>query len=62
VILDLHGKSLHGRVEAGSFWNSPTLHHTIELQPQVEMEMAGGVFLDYEAETASTLGRGRLLS
>src|SRR4029077_19030326 len=46
VILDLHREPLDRRVEARPLRPSPALHHAIELEPQVEVQVARGVLLD----------------
>jgi hypothetical protein len=50
VILDFHREPPHGRVDARPLWNGPALHDAAELQAEVEVEMAGGVLLDDEAQ------------
>ncbi len=40
-------KPLLSGVKAGTFGQRPTLQNTVQLQAQVVMKLAGGVFLDY---------------
>src|SRR5437868_4312705 len=62
VILDLHRESLHFWIEARTLWHCPALHHSIELEPQVEVKIPCCVFLDHEAQAACASARTRLLS
>src|SRR5712671_3818845 len=48
VIFDLHCQTLHRRIEAGALGHGPALHHSIELEPQIEMEITGRMLLDDE--------------
>jgi hypothetical protein len=57
MILDLHRKTFYGWIETRAFGNSPTFHHPIELEAQIEVQVTRCVFLDDEAETAT--GRRR---
>src|SRR5213075_3157049 len=62
MILDLHGEALDRWVEARTFGNGPALHHSIELEPEIEMEMTGRVLLNHEAQSTYTSGGGLLFS
>src|SRR5437762_10325398 len=48
MILDLHRQPLLAGDQAWSARDGPALHHTVELEPQVVVEAAGGVLLDDE--------------
>src|SRR4051812_25185415 len=52
MVLHLHGQSSHGRVVARPLRHGPTLHHPIELETEVEMEMARSMLLHDEAQHA----------
>src|SRR3954470_6525872 len=62
VIFHLHREPLDGGIEAGSFRDGPTLHHSIELESKVEVEMARSVFLDDETKSTRTTWRCRLIA
>ena len=46
VILDLDRQPLIAGIEARSFGDGPTFEHVAQLQPEVVMEVRGGVFLN----------------
>src|SRR6266446_1684581 len=50
MVFDVHRQALVGRVEAGPLGNGPAQQHTIELEPEIVVEMTGGVFLDDERQ------------
>src|SRR5262249_41914126 len=50
VVLDLDREAFHLRVEGRCPGDRPGLEHSIELEPQVIMQTAGGVLLDHEAQ------------
>jgi len=63
VILHLHRQPLDRRIEAGTLGYGPALHDSVELQPQVVVQVAGRVLLDHKSELLSGAGlsTGRLV-
>ena len=62
VIFHLHRESLHRRVETRALRHCPTLHDSVELEPQIEVKITRGVFLDYEAKATRASGRERFVT
>ena len=56
MVLHVHGHALVGRVEARPLGNGPALQRAIELEPEVVVQVAGGVLLDDEGEAARLCG------
>jgi hypothetical protein len=52
MILDLHREPFDGWIQAGPLWNCPALHDSIELEPQIEVQVTRCVLLDNEAQAA----------
>ena len=50
VVLDLHRQPLDRRVEARPLGHGPALHHAVELEPEIEVQVTGGVLLDDEGQ------------
>ena len=50
MVLDLHREPLVRRIEARPLGHRPALQHAVELQPEVVVQMAGGVLLDDERQ------------
>ncbi len=50
VVLDLHRQPLDARIETRSLGHRPTLHHSIELEPKIEVEVARGMLLHHKLE------------
>ena len=57
MVLDVDGKSLFVGIEARAAGHGPTLHHAVELEPQIIMQPPRGMLLNHIAVTA-----GRRLS
>ena len=62
MIFDLHREPLHRRIEARALGDGPTLHHAIDLETKIEVEVTGGVLLDYKTEAADAVGRANLFA
>ena len=61
MIFDLHRESLQRRVETRTLRNGPALHHSVQLETEIEVEVAGSVLLDHEPQSASASGRDRFV-
>src|SRR6185503_3485085 len=68
MILDLHRQTLDRRIGTWPLGHRPALHHAVELQPQVEVQMTRRVLLDDEVQllrlrglVRSSFGFGGLL-
>ena len=57
VILDLHREPLDGRIVARALGHGPALHHAVELEAEVEVEMTRRVLLDDEDELPALASR-----
>src|ERR1051326_5240325 len=63
MIFDFHGQPPHRWVIARSFRHGPALHHAVELQTEIEMQMTRGVLLHDELQLRLLLrSRALLLS
>ena len=49
VIFDVHGEALVGRIEAGSFRHCPAPQHSVVLQSEIPVQLAGVMLLHDEA-------------
>ena len=52
VILDVHREPLVGRVVRGSFRHGPGAEHALHLEPEIEVQPAGGVLVHDEEAAA----------
>ena len=52
MILDFHGEPPHRRVVARPLRHGPALHHAVELEAEIEVQMARRVLLHDEAQAA----------
>ena len=50
MVFHLHGEALYRRVQTGALGHSPALHHAVELEPQVVVQVTGGVLLNDEGQ------------
>src|SRR5687767_10560467 len=50
MILHLHREPLHGGIRGRSLRYRPTLHHAVQLEPEIEMQAAGGVLLNHKIQ------------
>src|ERR1700704_1563292 len=62
VVFDLHCQALHRRIEAGALGHGPALHHSIELESQIEMEITCRMLLDDEPKLSLPRRRLSLLA
>src|SRR5437762_895970 len=56
MILDFDGEPSRRWIEARSLRDGPALHDAAELEPEVVVEVTGGVLLDDERECAAKTG------
>jgi hypothetical protein len=56
MIFHLHRQAFHRRVETRALWNGPAFHHPVQLEAEIEMKVAGSVFLDDEAKSSGAGG------
>src|SRR5204863_9253777 len=56
MILDFDGEAACGGIEARSLGDGPAPHDAGELEPEIVMEMAGGVLLNDEAQRPREAG------
>src|SRR5262249_55577947 len=60
MILHLHREPLDRRIHAGTFGHGPALHHAVDLEPEIEMQMTRVMLLNDIRESPLSSGSSPL--